>query len=110
MTRLIDGKARAAALRARIAADVEAMKAAHGVTPGLAVVLVGDDLNFGRQRGGNVATLRASGERYGFQVEVIPPVEVNGVAARSSAIRGLVASGDVTAAATLLQLTPGSAE
>jgi riboflavin kinase/FMN adenylyltransferase len=66
------------------------------------LVLVGDDLNFGRQRGGNVATLRASGERYGFQVEVIPPVEVNGVAARSSAIRGLVASGDVTAAAALL--------
>jgi riboflavin kinase/FMN adenylyltransferase len=66
------------------------------------LVLVGDDLNFGRQRGGNVATLRASGERYGFQVEVIPPVEVNGVAARSSMIRGLVASGDVTSAAALL--------
>jgi riboflavin kinase/FMN adenylyltransferase len=66
------------------------------------LVLVGDDLNFGRQRGGNVATLRASGERYGFQVEVIPPVEVSGVAARSSSIRALVASGDVTGAAALL--------
>lgn len=40
---LIDGKATAAALRARIAAQVAAMKADHGVTPGLAVVLVGDD-------------------------------------------------------------------
>lgn len=40
---LIDGKATAAALRARIAAHVAAMKADHGVTPGLAVVLVGDD-------------------------------------------------------------------
>mgnify|MGYP000963455304 CR=1 FL=1 len=40
---LIDGKAFAAGLRARIAAEVEAMKAAHGITPGLAVVLVGDD-------------------------------------------------------------------
>ncbi|MFC0811568.1 bifunctional methylenetetrahydrofolate dehydrogenase/methenyltetrahydrofolate cyclohydrolase FolD [Paracoccus panacisoli] len=40
---LIDGKAFAAGLRARIAAEVAAMKAAHGITPGLAVVLVGDD-------------------------------------------------------------------
>jgi methylenetetrahydrofolate dehydrogenase (NADP+)/methenyltetrahydrofolate cyclohydrolase len=41
--RLIDGKAFAAGLRARVAAEVAALKAAHGVTPGLAVVLVGDD-------------------------------------------------------------------
>ena len=41
--RLIDGKAFAAGLRARIAAEVAALEAAHGVTPGLAVVLVGDD-------------------------------------------------------------------
>ena len=40
---LIDGKAFAAGLRARIAAEVAAMMAAHGITPGLAVVLVGDD-------------------------------------------------------------------
>ena len=43
MTRLIDGKARAAVLRARIAEEVAAMKASRGLTPGLAVVLVGDD-------------------------------------------------------------------
>lgn len=40
---LIDGKAVAADLRARIAAQVGALKDAHGVTPGLAVVLVGAD-------------------------------------------------------------------
>jgi methylenetetrahydrofolate dehydrogenase (NADP+)/methenyltetrahydrofolate cyclohydrolase len=40
---IIDGKGFAAGLRARIAAEVAALKAAHGVTPGLAVVLVGDD-------------------------------------------------------------------
>ncbi len=39
---LIDGKAFAADLRARIATEVEAMKA-QGITPGLAVVLVGED-------------------------------------------------------------------
>ena len=41
--RIIDGKAFAADLRERIARDVKALKADHGVTPGLAVVLVGED-------------------------------------------------------------------
>jgi methylenetetrahydrofolate dehydrogenase (NADP+)/methenyltetrahydrofolate cyclohydrolase len=42
--RIIDGKAAAAALRARIAGEVAALMAAHGGTvPGLAVVLVGED-------------------------------------------------------------------
>ena len=40
---LIDGKAFAAGLRERVAGEVAKMQAAHGVTPGLAVVLVGDD-------------------------------------------------------------------
>jgi methylenetetrahydrofolate dehydrogenase (NADP+)/methenyltetrahydrofolate cyclohydrolase len=40
---IIDGKAEAANLRARVAQDVAALKAEHGVTPGLAVVLVGED-------------------------------------------------------------------
>lgn len=40
--KLIDGKAFAAALRTRIATEVAAMKA-RGITPGLAVVLVGED-------------------------------------------------------------------
>ena len=40
---LIDGKARAAALRAEVATGVAAFVAAHGRAPGLTVVLVGDD-------------------------------------------------------------------
>ena len=40
---IIDGKAIAEALRTRIAAAVAGLKAAHGVTPGLAVVLVGEN-------------------------------------------------------------------
>ncbi len=39
----IDGKAAALRLRAAVAAEVAALKAAHGVVPGLAVVLIGDD-------------------------------------------------------------------
>jgi methylenetetrahydrofolate dehydrogenase (NADP+)/methenyltetrahydrofolate cyclohydrolase len=41
--RLIDGKAAAAALRSEVARQVEAFRAATGRSPGLAVVLVGED-------------------------------------------------------------------
>jgi methylenetetrahydrofolate dehydrogenase (NADP+)/methenyltetrahydrofolate cyclohydrolase len=40
---IIDGKARAARLRAEVAAGVAAFAARHGRAPGLSVVLVGDD-------------------------------------------------------------------
>jgi len=40
---IIDGKAFAARLRDRIAGQVAALKADHGLVPGLAVVLVGED-------------------------------------------------------------------
>jgi methylenetetrahydrofolate dehydrogenase (NADP+)/methenyltetrahydrofolate cyclohydrolase len=41
--RIIDGKIIAAELRDRVAAEVARVKSEHGVTPGLAVVLVGSD-------------------------------------------------------------------
>ncbi|WP_342643558.1 bifunctional methylenetetrahydrofolate dehydrogenase/methenyltetrahydrofolate cyclohydrolase FolD [Rhodoligotrophos ferricapiens] len=41
--RIIDGKAFADRLRAQIAGKVAELKTRHGITPGLAVVLVGDD-------------------------------------------------------------------
>ena len=41
--RVIDGKAVAAEVRAQVAKDVAALRAEHGFTPGLAVVLVGED-------------------------------------------------------------------
>lgn len=40
---IIDGKAHAAALRAKLAAKTADLKAEHGIIPGLATVLVGDD-------------------------------------------------------------------
>jgi methylenetetrahydrofolate dehydrogenase (NADP+) / methenyltetrahydrofolate cyclohydrolase len=43
MARIIDGKAFAGGLRARIGEAVKALKADHALTPGLAVVLVGED-------------------------------------------------------------------
>jgi methylenetetrahydrofolate dehydrogenase (NADP+)/methenyltetrahydrofolate cyclohydrolase len=41
--RIIDGKAEAANLRARVAQNVATLKSQNGITPGLAVVLVGED-------------------------------------------------------------------
>ncbi len=41
--RLIDGKAVAGRLRSAVAAAAAALKASHGIVPGLAAVLVGDD-------------------------------------------------------------------
>ncbi len=43
MAHVIDGKGFAAQVRGRIADFVAAMKADHGITPGLAVILVGED-------------------------------------------------------------------
>lgn len=43
MAKIIDGKAFAAGLRARLAESVANLKSAHGLAPGLAVVLVGED-------------------------------------------------------------------
>jgi methylenetetrahydrofolate dehydrogenase (NADP+)/methenyltetrahydrofolate cyclohydrolase len=42
-TKLIDGKAQAAKLRANVAAQASALKAERGIVPGLCTVLVGDD-------------------------------------------------------------------
>jgi len=41
--KLIDGKVHAERLRAEVAAEVAALKTGHGIQPGLAVVLVGED-------------------------------------------------------------------
>jgi methylenetetrahydrofolate dehydrogenase (NADP+)/methenyltetrahydrofolate cyclohydrolase len=41
--RIIDGRALAAVVTERVTAEVAALKRDHGLTPGLAVVLVGDD-------------------------------------------------------------------
>jgi methylenetetrahydrofolate dehydrogenase (NADP+)/methenyltetrahydrofolate cyclohydrolase len=43
MAKIIDGKAYAEGLRGRIAKAVSELKAKHGLTPGLAVILVGED-------------------------------------------------------------------
>ncbi len=61
-------------------------------------VVAGYDFVFGRQRAGNSAWLR---ER-GYRVVEVDLVEIDGRQVHSSAVRGLVGSGEVGAAADLL--------
>ncbi len=66
------------------------------------VVLVGDDFRFGYKQAGNVETLRALGERLGFEVEAISGIGRRGERVSSSVIRKLVGAGAVSRACRLL--------
>jgi len=65
-------------------------------------IVVGPDFHFGHRQEGDVQTLRARGEREGFSVEVVRPVERGGSVISSTRIRNLLLAGDVAAAADLL--------
>ncbi len=62
-------------------------------------LVVGYDHGFGRGRSGDAETMRRIGRRYGFEVEVVEPIEMNDGAVSSSLIRGAVETGDVELAA-----------
>ncbi|KAB8187497.1 bifunctional riboflavin kinase/FAD synthetase [Nonomuraea phyllanthi] len=63
-----------------------------------AVVVVGEDFVFGHGASGDVETLRTLGDKYDFEVEVVPLVD--GVS--STAIRERLVAGDVEGARELL--------
>lgn len=65
-------------------------------------VLVGDNFRFGHRGAGDVRLLEERGRQDGFDVEVVPPVEVGAQIVSSTAIRGAVVSGDVAGASALL--------
>lgn len=56
-------------------------------------LVIGHDHGFGRDRSGNVDTLRELGEELGFQVDVVEPVEVGGAVVSSTRIRNAVNAG-----------------
>jgi riboflavin kinase / FMN adenylyltransferase len=58
-------------------------------------VVVGYNVNFGRDRAGSAATLQTLGAHEGFAVDVVGPVEIGGERVSSSAVRRLLAAGDV---------------
>jgi riboflavin kinase/FMN adenylyltransferase len=65
-------------------------------------VVVGHDFRFGRERSGNVATLRAAGARCGFEVREVEAQYHAGVRISSTAVRRALAASDFAAAAALL--------
>lgn len=65
-------------------------------------VVVGENFRFGAKAVGDVAQLGALGERFGFVTEGVPVVADGGTRYSSTAIRALVAAGDVAAAAAAL--------
>ena len=68
----------------------------------LAGLCVGPDFALGRNRAGTVDYLRALGERRGFTVATVDPLTVGGQVVSSTAIRRLLAEGEVGEAAALL--------
>jgi riboflavin kinase/FMN adenylyltransferase len=70
---------------------------------GASKVIIGHSVNFGRGRRGNAATLEAAGVRHGFAVEVVGPVEVDGIAVSSTEVRRRLTAGEVALAGRLLR-------
>src|SRR4029453_16105183 len=65
-------------------------------------VVVGYNVTFGHGRVGTVDTLEELGARYGFTVDAVGPVTVGEAQGSSTALRQLVAAGDVRRAGELL--------
>lgn len=65
-------------------------------------VVVGEDFRYGKGRKGDIESLRLSGERLGFEVRVVPMIDIDGCRASSSNIRGSLAAGDLKQASVLL--------
>jgi len=65
-------------------------------------VVVGFNHTFGRGARGTAMLLKELGDRRGFAVHVLPPLQVNGQTVSSSAIREALRDGDVELARSLL--------
>jgi len=65
-------------------------------------LLVGENFRFGHKQAGDTASLKQMGERFGFEVIVVPPVIYRGEIVSSTVLRREVADGDVSRAGRLL--------
>ncbi len=65
-------------------------------------IVIGEDFRFGQARRGDAEFLRRAGKRYGFEVEAIPPVMMDGKIVSSSLIRGILEKGEVELASRYL--------
>ncbi|HWF39503.1 MAG TPA: bifunctional riboflavin kinase/FAD synthetase [Candidatus Acidoferrales bacterium] len=65
-------------------------------------VLVGENFRFGHKQQGDMATLRALGKRFGFEVEIVGSLQVDDSVVSSTAVRTTVSEGRMEDAAHLL--------
>ena len=71
-------------------------------TLGTRWLLIGDDFRFGARRVGDFALLRQAGAQFGFEVESLPTISVEGRRASSTAVREALAAGNMQHACELL--------
>ncbi len=69
---------------------------------GTAVVVVGDNYTFGRNREGSLARLQGAGRDYGFEVVVAPPCRIDGELVSSTKVREAIMQGDIERASRFL--------
>ena len=69
---------------------------------GAEVVVIGDNFCFGKNRAGNVETLKVLGSQLGFEVDVVDPVTISQKTVSSTAIREALKQGHVEEANMLL--------
>ena len=65
-------------------------------------LVLGPDSALGQGREGDLAYMQAEGERLGFWVRSVPPLEINGQPVKSRVVREALVAGDMPAASRLL--------
>jgi len=65
-------------------------------------LVIGPDFTLGRNRAGNIDSLRTLGQDMNFTVTVIPPIMINSEVVSSTAIRNALANGDMKKVLTLV--------
>ena len=65
-------------------------------------IVVGYDCTFGHRREGNISFLQDMGNRLGFAVHVVEPINIDGTLVSSTSIRKLVREGNLTESKKLL--------
>jgi len=71
-----------------------------------AIVVVGEDYRFGRERRGDVTLLRKLGRDLGFRVEALAKLQLDGRPVSSTAVREVIAAGEVEEARRFLGYPP----
>ena len=69
-------------------------------------LVVGTDYGFGKDRAGDVGLLRSLGQRHGFFVDEVEPVQIDGQAVSSTRVRRAIREGRIGDAAQLLGYFP----